>query len=391
MPAADYSTQTEAMQRAGLRVFQGAMFDDDEAAHCQTLYRYFGLPQGAFLIDMGCGIGEVCRHFMAIDPTLQCAGVSNEPTQISQIPDSIEGVLSDFESTPLADGCADAVMFNESFGYGDVRALLHEAERLLKPGGLLCIKDFSFDRYTAVVTERQRAWAYTVHDPDALAAYALAQGFEVVRILPRLECSFMRWTNACEVSAEFHRHRHAQDDCNLFAAVYVFRKPLTQAVDRAAMLAYGLKGHADAIRLVNQWHKVLHLWDDLIDGDRPVTGKQVNQAFTLALVDIPTNPFFQAHSAHLLPLLSSGITSWHVANVMERDGCRELLAQAHMHRIQVGAVFVACAEIIGGRDWAVEVGPRMWQLTQGDRLTDYVSEIEIKNQIRLERAEHHAD
>lgn len=391
MPAADYSTQTGAMQRAGLRVFQGAMFDDDEAVHCQTLYHYFGIPQGAFLVDMGCGIGEVCSQFMAIDPTLQCTGISNESVQIDQLPDAVHGVLSDFAKTPLSDGCADAVMFNESFGYGDVRALLHEADRLLSPGGLLCIKDYGFDRYTPVVAERQRAWGYTVHDPDALAAYALAQGFEVVRIMPRLECSFTRWAEACKGRAEFRRHQHAQDDDNLFAAVYVFRKPMGEAVDRAGALAYSLKGHADAIRLVNQWHQVLHLWDDLIDGDKPIAAERANQAFALALVDIPANPFFQAHSAKLLPLLSSGITSWHVANTMERNGCRELLAQAHMHRIQVGSVFVACAEIIGGRDWAVEVGPLMWQLTQGDRLTDYMREMEIKNQICLERAVNHAD
>ncbi|MFN5348819.1 MAG: class I SAM-dependent methyltransferase [Polaromonas sp.] len=388
MPASDYTVQTEAMQRAGLRVFQGAMFDDDESVHCKTMYEQFGIPTGALLVDMGCGIGEVSRHFCTLDPTLKCVGVSNEKVQISQLPEMIHGVLSDFENTPLADDCADAVMFNESFGYGDARALLHEASRLLKPGGLLCIKDFSFDRYTPIVSERLRAWGYTVHDPDALAAYAQAQGFEVVRILPRLECSFTRWSEMCEASAEFHRHRHTQDPGNLFAAVYVFRKPISVAIDRAAVLAHGLHGNQDAIHLVNQWYKVLHLWDDLVDGDKPVTREQINAAFTLALVDIPANPFFRENMAQLLPLLSSGITSWHVANVMERSGNRELLAQAHMHRIQIGSVFVACAEIIGGRDWAIQVGPYLWQLTQGDRLSDYVREIEMKNQTVLKGQQH---
>jgi ubiquinone/menaquinone biosynthesis C-methylase UbiE len=383
MPEPDYSTQTQAMQKAGLRVFQGAMFDDDEAAHCKTMYHYFGIPKGAMLVDMGCGIGEVSKHFMSIDPTLKCVGVSNEPKQIEQLPETIHAVLSDFKNTPLPSDCADAVMFNESFGYGDVRALIHESNRLLKPGGLLCIKDFSFDHYSDVVVERQSAWGYTVHDPDALVAYAMAQGFEVVRVLPRLECSFTRWSEACEASSEFHRHRHAQDEGNLFAAVYVFRKPAGNVIDQAAILSHCLKGNEDAIRLVNHWHKVLHLWDDLIDGDKTITRNQVNDAFTIALVDIPSNPFFQANSDQLLPLLSSGITSWHAANVMERNGCRELIAQAHMHRIQIGAVFIACAQIIGGRDWAVEVGPLMWQLTQGDRLKDYTHEVEIRNQFRL--------
>ena len=319
-------------------------------------------------------------QFLAIDPTLKCVAVSNDVGQIEQIPLPIHSVLSDFENTPLADGSADVVMFNESFGYGDVRALMHESFRLLKPGGKLCIKDYSFLKYSPVVVERQRAWNYTVHAADALVAYAQEQGFKTTRIMPRIPCDFTRWVATCEASDAFSQHAHEEESDNLFAAIYVFQKPPEQTADDADFINYCLKGNAAATALLAEWHEVLHLWDDLIDGDVQITPAAVNAAFTKALVSIPANPFFQQNSGVLLPLLSAGITAWHVSNVMECSGDRELLAQAHMHRVQIGSVMLACAEIVGGRDWAVEIGAGLWRFIQGDKLFEYTREIEIKNQ-----------
>lgn len=375
-----YDIQTEQMQSQGLRVFQGAMFADDEAEHCRVLHHRFGITPGSLIVDMGCGIAEVCVQFLAIDPSLKCVAVTNEPVQHTQIPEPIHAVLSDFAHTPFSDGFADAVMFNESFGYGDVRLLLAESRRLLKVGGRLCIKDFSFDHYSPTIVETEQAWGYKVHAVDALAAYAEEHGFKVVTIQPKIKCCLARWVDACDNSPAFDRHRHLSDEGNLFAAIYVFEKTVPQRLQYEEVLSHAMKGNVDAINLINDWHAVLHVWDDLIDGDKPITAAQVNNAFTLALTTIPANKFFQQNTERLLPLLSSGITSWHIANVMENNGCRELLAQAHMHRVQIGSVFIACAEIIGGRDWAVETGPAMWRLIQDDRLSQYIKEIELINQ-----------
>lgn len=383
----NYAVQTEAMVRQGLRVFQGAMFSDDELVHCQKLLNYFAIEPGSHVVDMGCGIGEVGKLFSEIDHTLRFTGVSDQSCQMLALPDGMSGILSDFENTPLPNEVADVVMFNESFGYGDVRALLHESARLLKSGGHLCIKDFSFGAYSPNDTARQRAWNYTVHNPDSLVAYADEAGFDALRVMPCMEADFSRWRAAMAQEPSFHGHTHPTEGSKVFAAIYVFEKRGENYArfNDHELLEHAMQGNQHAIQLVRDWTKALHLWDDLIDGDKPVSTDDVNAIFRKMLVEIPANPFFASHAPALLPVLSSGITAWHASNVFEASGRRELIAQAHMLRMQVASVFVACAEIIGGHQWAAEVAPLLWQQIQGDRLHKYINEIELRNQSQIQK------
>lgn len=62
---------------------------------------------------------------------------------------------------------------------------------------------------------------------------------------------------------------------------------------------------------------VLHVYDDLIDRDKPVSPEDIHKIFWFALVDLQIDPFFQKHKSHLLPILQNAIFNWRAANVME--------------------------------------------------------------------------
>jgi hypothetical protein len=64
--------------------------------------------------------------------------------------------------------------------------------------------------------------------------------------------------------------------------------------------------------------EALHLWDDFIDKDKPITDRRIHEVFTKMLVEMPRNPFYQAHAANLAPVLVIAIQNWHAANAVER-------------------------------------------------------------------------
>lgn len=376
----NYETQTHKMIEDGIRVFQGAMLADSEAEHCKILHGLYGVADGETIVDMGCGIGEVSRHFSTFSRGLTIYGVTSCQAQIQLLPKHITPVLADMASTGLPDGLADMVMFNESFGYCNVREAIAEAGRLLKPGGRLCIKDYDHAGWTPDFAAAERAWSYAVHDVDALIAYAEAAGFVPKTVCRKVEANFDRWRATARDRLE--GGWHAPLGTQLKASILVFEKAQAggwSPQDPEAFLHWAMKGNREAVRLILDLKHALHVWDDLIDQDRYIQRDDINSCFRKLLVEIPENPFFRAHSHRLTPVISAGISAWHASNAMEASTNRELWKQAHMLRIHIAAAFVMCAEIIGGAAWADEVAPKLWAQAQGDTLNKYMAEMEVKH------------
>lgn len=140
-----------------------------------------------------------------------------------------------------------------------------------------------------------------------------------------------------------------------------------------------VQGDTDAVRFLVDLTYVLHLWDDLVDRDNPRSEQEINQGFRIALVDIPRNPFYLRHLPDLRPLMMNVILQWQDANQMERKGNHHDLHMAYMLRAGMLQVFNYCAYLVGGPEWAEQVGPDMRRLYQED-LFDYMQEFKPRRE-----------
>lgn len=117
-----------------------------------------------------------------------------------------------------------------------------------------------------------------------------------------------------------------------------------------------VKGDADALAFILGVHTVVELWDDLIDRDKDIAPASIHEAFYMALITLPRNPFYQRNFSLLNPVFEAAIFDWHTANALEATKDVENLRGSFMLRCGVLMLTVMCARIIGGAEWAKHVG-----------------------------------
>lgn len=133
-----------------------------------------------------------------------------------------------------------------------------------------------------------------------------------------------------------------------------------------------LKGHSEAIAFIEDIHRIVELWDDLIDRDREPRPAEIHAAFTAALIGLPRNRFYMANFGLLSPILENAIDNWHVANALEHKG-GEALQTSFILRCGILDMTTMAAKIIGGPEWALTVGIEMRQ-AGGDSFQKYAAE-----------------
>lgn len=124
-------------------------------------------------------------------------------------------------------------------------------------------------------------------------------------------------------------------------------------------------GDTPGARWVGHIFRALHVYDDLIDGDRPLTKEEIHQTFWTMLVSLPSDQFFQKHASALLPLIVNSIVNWRVANDIEGDeavskralGVAWILRGAYIDLLSMSLVLERGPEYAVGvgqllRDWA---------------------------------------
>lgn len=116
-----------------------------------------------------------------------------------------------------------------------------------------------------------------------------------------------------------------------------------------------LQEYPDAVRFLHELFHMMHVWDDLIDKDKPVDDATINSAFTSLLVHVPANPFYQRFFAQLHPLISVATLDWLAANELERTGNKLDEEIAFITRSSYAALILKTLELCRGYAFAQRV------------------------------------
>ena len=117
-----------------------------------------------------------------------------------------------------------------------------------------------------------------------------------------------------------------------------------------------LKGHEQAQACIETLFEIVHVCDDLTDRDATLTTARVQEAFQKALIELPRNPFYVANFALLNGALQVAYLNWQIANRMEVSMSPTVLPLAFVLRSSYTDLITLCASILGGTDWAIQVG-----------------------------------
>ena len=132
------------------------------------------------------------------------------------------------------------------------------------------------------------------------------------------------------------------------------------------------KDNKEATRLSFGILNCLHVWDDLIDKDTPISDSDINTAFFDALITIGASPLWTPDmGAHMLNVY----VKWRDANYIEANTKHDdnELAKAWMLRASCYDLFVLLAIKLYGIDWGVHIGPTV-RAAYGEKLVDFIQE-----------------
>jgi demethylmenaquinone methyltransferase/2-methoxy-6-polyprenyl-1,4-benzoquinol methylase len=131
------------------------------------------------LVDVGGGPGRAARatdapERIVVDPARGMLGRARTH--------GMEAVRGDGSRLPVRDSAVDAVVVSDALHHiADQRGVLQEARRVLRPGGVLVIREFdptTFRGRALVAAERVWGFDSTFTSPDALSADVAAVGLD---------------------------------------------------------------------------------------------------------------------------------------------------------------------------------------------------------------------
>ena len=133
-------------------------------------------------------------------------------------------------------------------------------------------------------------------------------------------------------------------------------------------------GNQDALNMYRAFVDLAHLWDDLIDKDKPVSADDINRAFLTCLVYLPANPFYRHIQEQILPMWLVVISSFETANKFEADKDPHGIEIAHSLRYAAGSIIAYAIHVCVGPEEAKKVLPDMWKSIFYERFDEYRKE-----------------
>ena len=133
-------------------------------------------------------------------------------------------------------------------------------------------------------------------------------------------------------------------------------------------------GNQDALNMYRAFVDLAHTWDDMVDGDKPVTADDINRAFLTCLVYLPANPFYRAIQEQILPMWLVVVSSYETANAFEKAKDPHGIEIAHSLRYAAGNIVAYAVHVCLGAEKAKEVLPEVWKAMFYERFDDYRKE-----------------
>jgi hypothetical protein len=147
------------------------------------------------------------------------------------------------------------------------------------------------------------------------------------------------------------------------------------SVDYQRLLLGWMKGNQSAYDCLEMIFDIAHTCDDLTDQDKPVSTAQVQAAFGKAMIDLPRNPFYVTNFALLNGALQVAFLNWQIANQMELTNDEQAKTVAFVLRSSYTDLVTLAACIIGGSDWAVQVGYESRLHASGEGMAAYLASL----------------
>lgn len=145
------------------------------------------------------------------------------------------------------------------------------------------------------------------------------------------------------------------------------------AEENRQMVLRATKGNELAADFLTTVIGILHVWDDLIDGDHEMTAQAINDAMWDALITLPRNSFYVKNFGDLNPVLAMAIQNWKIANDFENDN--EQMEVAFVIRSAYVDLVTMTATLCGGRDFGYAIGKEARKLWHNEGFTGYLDNL----------------
>jgi len=130
-------------------------------------------------------------------------------------------------------------------------------------------------------------------------------------------------------------------------------------------------GDTNAYSFIRALMQIIEAWDDCIDQDQPHSPDQINEAFTLALIGLPNNPFYERHKSVLMPLMVLCANAYQDSNRLAESGETKHRNLAFHLRNMALEFYPLCAFLVGGWDHMRKVSPEIREFFAFESFEEY--------------------
>ena len=173
---------TDVVLARGIRVLQGNRLAPTERAHVSELLRRMNPHQGARILDVGCGVGEVAKLMREERDDLSFILVNFNLHQLELAPPDMGRLHCDMHNIGLPDNAVDGAMILYTMCHADLERMLREVARVVRPGGFVFIYDYL--RHSGTNDDMVAHLSARAHRAEELDAAFTTVGMTVVSGMP---------------------------------------------------------------------------------------------------------------------------------------------------------------------------------------------------------------